>query len=236
MSISVQDIYTLGAFPRAARVPRRFRAAPGLREPAYCMTRCFEPGSRLFREGAAASEVFVILRGIVKLVRHLPNGRARIIGLHGPGAALGQPPCAQALSVHPHSAVSMAPVTVQWWGSTGLYHLRREQPESYIDLLERFHVQASQAGLWITEFSTGRTNSRVARLILFMEQIEAGLEAGEVELLTCQDMGEILGITPESVSRVVAGMKREGILAAVAGAGGERLRCDIRALQAIARD
>jgi len=202
----------------------------------HCITRRFEAHSRLFREGAAASEVFVILRGLVKLVRHLPNGRVRIVGLHGPGAALGQPVCSRVLPLHSHSAVTMAPVVAQWWRSAGLHHLRREQPECYIDLLERFHAQASQADLWITEFSTGRIRSRVARLILFLEQIEAELGEGEVELLTCQAMGEILGITPESVSRVVASMKRKGILSAMPGVEEQCLRCDMRALQAIAGD
>ena len=32
------------------------------------------------------------------------------------------------------------------------------------------------------------------------------------ELLTTEEMSEILGVTPESVSRVVAEFKREGIL------------------------
>jgi len=238
MSISTQLIHTLDTFPGKRRELRELTLAGMPRPPEIPRgtLRRYGAGSTLFREGAASSEVFVLVSGIVKLVRHLPNGRARIVGLHGPGAVLGMLADRPGWPINPHSAMTLGPAEAECWSRRGLHRLRREQPESYIELLERVHDQAGQADLWITEFSTGRIKSRVARLILFLERIEAGVGEGEVELLTCQEMGEILGITPESVSRVVASMKREGLLKALTDGASDRLRCDLAALQRIAGD
>jgi CRP/FNR family transcriptional regulator len=203
---------------------------------ALSSERHFDPDTILFREGAEASSVYAIRGGIVKLVRHLPNGRARIVGMHGPGGVIGLPAGARESPVNPHSAIALGPVDTRCWSSVHMRRLRSEEPERYIELLETLYGQVRQADLWITEFSTGRIRSRVARLILFLERTEDGPSAGEVELLTCQDMGEMLGVTPESVSRIVADMKRRELLVPVATEPVERYLCDMEALQAIARD
>jgi len=46
----------------------------------------------------------------------------------------------------------------------------------------------------------------------------------------------MLGVTPESVSRIVADMKRRELLVPVATEPVERFLCDMESLQAIARD
>lgn len=203
---------------------------------AYSAERHFKPDTMLFREGGEASSVYAIRQGIVKLVRHLPNGRARIVGLHGPGAVLGLPAGQGGGPANPHSAITLGHVDARYWPAAHMRRLRTERPQRYIELLETLYGQVRQADLWITEFSTGRIRSRVARLILFLAQIQEGPAAGEVELLTCQDMGEILGVTPESVSRIVAEMKRTDLLVPVAAEAGDRFLCDLEELRGIARD
>ncbi|WP_405243974.1 Crp/Fnr family transcriptional regulator [Lentisalinibacter salinarum] len=198
--------------------------------------RHFGPETMLLREGSRASSVYVIRDGLVKLVRHLPNGRARIVGLRGPGSVLGMPVAEEDGAVSPHSAVTLGHVNVRCWPASHLRRLRAERPHRYIDLLESLHGHIRQADVWITEFSTGRIRSRVARLILYLERMEDGLPEGEVELLTCQDMGEALGVTPESVSRIVAELKRDGVLQPVSADRGEHLGCDRQKLRRLARD
>src|SRR6056297_1264838 len=209
---------------------------PGHGSTALSAERHFDPDTILFREGAEASSVYAIRGGIVKLVRHLPNGRARIVGLHGPGGVIGLPAGGSDAPVNPHSAIALGPVDTRCWSSVHMRRLRSEEPERYIELLETLYGQVRQADLWITEFSTGRIRSRVARLILFLERTEDCPSPGEVELLTCQDMAEMLGVTPESVSRIMADMKRRQLLVPVATEPVERFLCDLEALQAVARD
>lgn len=196
--------------------------------------RHYPPGTTLFRQGTDRERVYALRSGRVKLVRHLPNGRARIVGLFAPGAVLGALPNAAHAPVNPHSALTIGPVDAECWPIRQLMRLRHEQPARYIELLEGLHDQQHRADLWIAEFSTGPIKSRVARLLLFLEDMEQDLRPGVVELLTCRDMGDILGVTPESVSRVIAGMKRKELLIAADKSRNDRFYCDHRRLRQLA--
>jgi CRP-like cAMP-binding protein len=64
--------------------------------------------------------------------------------------------------------------------------------------------------------------------------LENDLEPGVVGLLTCQDMGDILGVTPESVSRVIAELKRRGLLTPADLLRQDLFRCNRERLQRLA--
>jgi CRP/FNR family transcriptional regulator len=90
--------------------------------------------------------------------------------------------------------------------------IKSDNPNLYCRLLECWFDYLQEADLWIAEFSTGSVKARVARLVNFLSEIEDTVSSGEVKLLTCEEMAEILGATPESVSRVLAEFKRSNIL------------------------
>ena len=52
-----------------------------------------------------------------------------------------------------------------------------------------------------------------------------------VELLTTEEMSDILGVTPESVSRVIADFKREGILENIENNPEPLFSCDLARLR-----
>jgi len=53
---------------------------------------------------------------------------------------------------------------------------------------------------------------RVARLLKYLAELEYDKPLDRVELLTVCEMAEILGVTQESVSRILATFKRRAIL------------------------
>lgn len=197
--------------------------------------RRLEAGQTLYFQGEQSHGLYLVRTGMVKLVRYLPNGRARIVGLHGAGAVIGLPPDAGGqLATHPHSAIAANTVQCDLLPSSVLKRIRREDGQRYLALLETVYGQREQADFWLCELSTGPIRSRVARLIRFLETLDPSLPAGELELLTCQEMGEMLGVTPESVSRTVAEMKRERLLSPADGGSATRFRCDDAQLERLA--
>jgi CRP/FNR family transcriptional regulator len=82
----------------------------------------------------------------------------------------------------------------------------------YLELTEQWHHYLREADVWITQFSTGSIRSRVARLITFLYYLEKEINPGYVRLLSGEEMASILGVTPESVSRVIAEFKRQHIV------------------------
>lgn len=183
---------------------------PGIRQLFSVKPAHYSAKEIVYSEGAEADTVIVIRSGMVKLISYLANGRARIVRVHakgswlGLGGVLGQP--------YEHTAVAVEGADAYRIPVSELLRIKSENPYLYCRLIECWFDYLKEADLWIAEFSTGSIKARVARLVKFLSKIEDQAASGEVKLLTCEDMAEILGATPESVSRVLAEFKRSNIL------------------------
>ncbi len=206
---------------------------PGLHELLGLARRtCHGPSEVLYHEGSASNTVYFVTSGFLKLIIHLPNGRARIVRLHRPGAVL----CLSGLfdGTNKHTARTVIPVTTLCLPVNAVQRLRTEDPLTYASLLERWHAYLNDADTWIAQFSTGPIRARVARLLSFLSEFESDAENGELHLLTCDEMGSILGVTSESVSRVLAEFKRRDILSRHDGAANNHYEADMGQLRHIA--
>lgn len=193
------------------------------------------PGEILYREGSFADRVYALQGGIVKRVAHLPNGRVRILGLHGPGAILGLVTPAAGTGSYPHTAMAVTAVRAEWSPAPQVRRIRGDCSPEYLRLLERYSEELRSAERWITEFSADTTTCRIARVIRYLAELQRLPEPDSVELLTCQEMAEVIGVSTESASRVLARLKRRGVLVPAPGdRGGRRYRFDRAALDDIA--
>lgn len=193
---------------------------------------CHSPNEVLYHEGSVSNTVYFVTSGLLKLIIHLHNGRARIVRLHRPGAVL----CLSGLfdGNNKHTAMAVIPVTTLCLPVGAVQRLRTEDPLTYASLLERWHNYLNDADTWIAQFSTGPIRARVARLLSFLSEFESDAENGELHLLTCDEMGSILGVTSESVSRVLAEFKRRDILSHHDGAANNHYEADMGRLRHIA--
>jgi CRP/FNR family transcriptional regulator len=173
----------------------------------------YRPGEAIYVNGEESRTLFIISRGLVKLMSYMPNGRSRIVRLHRRGSMIGLDGLMD--EDHEHTAIAVDEVNTYQIPHAQLQRWKQEEPQLYAQLLEKWYQYLNYADTWITDFSTGSVKGRVARLISFLANFEADTGPLVVELLTTEEMSEILGVTPESVSRVVAEFKREGVLRAI---------------------
>ncbi len=219
----------LSALGVEAAITDVLRQAPG----AVRLLR-FSHGEALCHEGAEIGALYVVRRGRIKLLSYLPDGRARIVRLHRRGSVIGLNGLLG--ETHDHTAVAVDAVEVYQIPLILLRPVKEQNPAAYSHLLEHWYDDLNTADIWITQFSTGPIRGRVARLLLFLLDLEDNGGARELTLLSCEETAEVLGVTPESVSRVLAGFKRAGLLTACTAAGGEeRFQCDVSALSAEAQ-
>lgn len=194
----------------------------------------YGPHEVLYHEGSACDTVYFTTSGFLKLIIHQPNGRARIVRLHRPGSIL----CLNGLFSRriEHTAVAITAVSARRLPVSAVQRLRNDDPAAYVGLLERCCGYLHDADTWIAQFSSGPIRGRVARLLSFLSTYEAGEANGHVQLLTCEEMGSILGVRTESVSRVLAEFKRRQILADNGGAANRIYAPDLDRLRHIAEE
>lgn len=174
----------------------------------------YQPQEVIFREGDPIDSIHFVKTGIVKFLTYLPNGRSRIVRLHAGGALLDV--AINKRSIHEHTATATNPVTVYRWRTQQFNVLKEQTPAIYARLLEQCHRNLQRADTWITHFSTGVVRARIARLLLFLAEIER-YDDDQIKLLSSEEMASILGVTAESISRVIADLKRQKILQRQAG-------------------
>jgi len=191
--------------------------------------KCVQAKEVIYRESEAVDRICIIRSGLVKLLSYLPNGRARIVRLHARGQWLG----IEGLVGEPyeHTAIAIDDVVLQYVPIHSLQHRLMDEPERLLQLLKQWHIDLAQADRWISEFSTGGIKPRVARLLEYLAELEYNSPTDTVELLTVCEMSEILGVTPESVSRIVATFKRRDILQKQSDSLREVYRLDTTRLQ-----
>lgn len=184
-------------------------------------------GESLYHMGDAGRAIFTVREGLVKLVQYLPDGGERIVRLvratdvTGLEALVGQSYQHDAI-VEQDSVVCRIPVDV-------IRRLELESPQLYRELMRRWQQALSEADAWLTELGTGTARQRVARLLLRLTNDSGD---GLCSLFSRKDMGAMLGITTESASRMVAELKRAGVLSEQAGS----FHCDRTALERIASE
>lgn len=194
----------------------------------------FEPGETIYQHDDENKSLYVLRQGLIKLLTYLSNGQSRIVRLHKPGSMIGLDGLMD--SRHGHTAVAIDKVEVFLVPHVELLRLKEEEPQLYASLLENWHAYLVYADTWITEFSTGKIRGRVARLVHFLARFDEDTGPQNVELLTTEEMSDILGVTPESVSRVVADFKREGILKSIENTSESLFSCDLHRLKAERRE
>ena len=187
----------------------------------------FEAGSVIYNEGDTGHWVFTVRSGLIKLVQHLPEGTQRIVRLLRQGAAAGLESVLG--GPYEHSAEVLTAALVCRIPVSTVKELDVETPRLHQQLMERWHQSVHEADAWLTQLSTGNAKARIARLLLSLP-IDPG---GERELFSIEDLGAMLGITPETASRVMAEFKRAG---AVVHTSNHHFRCNVDALNGILND
>lgn len=170
----------------------------------------FPATSTLFTEGRNESAIYSIRRGIVKLLSLTSDGNQRIVRLLGPGMAIGLE-LLKPGSHYQHTAVAVTELDTCRIPVATIDQLEAQFPVICTQIRERLQDQLNRADDWIVELGTGTARKRIAHLMLMMMEF-ANEPGGEIPQLSGADIAAIIGASPETVSRIIADMKRNSIL------------------------
>lgn len=167
----------------------------------------YTAGQPLVRAGDTATSLYTLRTGMIKLVRNTVDGRQRIVRVLRHGDVIGL----EALMgpVYDSDAIALTGVKVCRLPLQVIQRLNRETPRLHQRLLERWHRSLKEADDWLADLNFGTARQRLAGLILKMR----GEQEPEVShLFSREDMGAMLDLKLETVSRTLNSFVREGMI------------------------
>ncbi|MBL8258316.1 MAG: Crp/Fnr family transcriptional regulator [Candidatus Competibacteraceae bacterium] len=161
----------------------------------------------LYRLGERGEMLFTLRSGIIKLLQYLPDGNQRIVRLLKRGDILGM----EILVGQPyqHDAIALSDCGLCAIPAPVIEQLGERQPRLYRDLMARWQQKLAEADTWLTEFTTGTARERIARLLLRLTCPDSDQA---LPLFGREDLGAMIGLTTETVSRTIAELRRQGVL------------------------
>jgi CRP-like cAMP-binding protein len=164
-------------------------------------------GHALVHMGETATSLYTLRAGVVKLVRNTADGRQRIVRVLRAGDVIGL----EALmgATYDSDAIGLTSIKVCRLPLQVIQRLNRETPRLHQRLLERWHRSLKEADDWLADLNFGTARQRVAGLIFKMRSDQ---DASVSTLFSREDMGAMLDLKLETVSRTLNSFVREGLL------------------------
>lgn len=194
----------------------------------------YDHGAALFSMGKPTDGVYCIRHGAVKIIKLDPSGGQRIIRVLKKGDVAGIESAFGEL--YEHTAVAIGEVRACRVPIEYFRNFVATHGNLQMRLLKTSQETLRETESWLSELTVGNlpARTRMARLLLRLRVTDDG---DRIHRFGIEDMAAILGITQETVSRVISEFVREGILVKGGKSFATRyFRGDLPALEKIARE
>jgi len=178
------------------------------------VTTSYPTGAVLFAEGQAPRGVFVVRRGRVKLSICGSDGRTLILRIVEAGCPLG---VAAAVSGRPYEATAetQEPSEISFWRQSDLLRLMRLHGEVALWVTQHISQDYAATCREIRDLILSDSASeKLARLLVgWLDQNSAARNPSQMKLaLTHEEIGQMIGTSRETVSRLFAGFKKQHLI------------------------
>lgn len=189
-----RDVFSHGIF--SALPEEDWKSSPGINPPVL-----FDKKTSLFRDGDPATHVYLIGGGLVKTFKNPASGRVQIVNILGPGDLVG----VEALTRPDYceSAATLSRTLLFKCKKQPFLEFVSKKPALSVALITLLNRENAALQTLLCDLGTKKALPRVAScLLLFMEkQVKPG-ESRPFNLpISRQEMGSLLGLSPETVSR-----------------------------------
>lgn len=170
------------------------------------------PGQALFHEGDPATRVFTLTTGTLKLYKLLADGRRQVTGFLYPGDFLG-------ISVddeHAFTAEAVENAQLCWFPSSRFDDFVEDEAVMERELYRMAAHELAAAQQQFVLLGRKTAMERIASFLLSLEQKTRRPREGAAGLvrlpMSRSDIADYLGLTKETVSRVISALKRDHII------------------------
>ena len=189
------ELYTLGQLGRRQRVKK---------------------GQTVVWEGDDSVVVANVIKGVLKVSMSISDGREQIVGVVFASDFIGRPFGQQ----NPHSVTALTDAELCIFSRSTFDSFARQHPALEHKLLRRTLNELDRAHEWMLLLGKKTATERIATLLLEMSarlgETGCSAENGALDAfelpLDRQQMGDVLGLTIETVSRQLSLLKADGVI------------------------
>ncbi len=168
----------------------------------------YEKGEEVFGEGERALGFFIILEGHIKIYKLSSKGKEQIIHLLGRGEVFAEIVLSGA-ETYPAYAQALSPSKLAFFERTSFLKLIQKRPELALNLLGLFSLKLKKLLNTIENLTLREAGER---LLLYLWELSEEGRKKEIKLsFNKGHLALLLGITPETLSRLFQKYKEEGL-------------------------
>ena len=170
----------------------------------------------LFMQDQTSSNLYSLTDGLVKICRHTPDGREQIVGLSVPGNLLVG---LQSLNDerYAYTAIAASNVTACKINHRNLLARVQDRGDVAIRLIQAVNAQLAHSRALMEVMGHKCAAAKIASFILLMTPKSARGNCRFPMPFSRVEMASLLGLSEETVCRLMANMKRDGAIYAPRG-------------------
>jgi CRP/FNR family transcriptional regulator len=176
----------------------------------------FDSGAVLFMQGQASTCLYAITDGVVKICTHSPDGREQIVGLSNPERLLVG---LQSINDdrYAYSAIAATKVTGCKVNHRTLLARVRDKRDLAIRLIQAVNAQLAHSRALMEVLGHKCAAAKIASFILLMTPKSERGNCNFALPFSRMELASLLGLSEETVCRLMASMKRQGAIYAPRG-------------------
>ncbi|KPK84833.1 MAG: transcriptional regulator [Deltaproteobacteria bacterium SM23_61] len=175
--------------------------------------RVFQKGETIFGEEDEGTGFYVVLSGRVKVFKLSPEGKEQILHIFGPGEPIGEVAVFTGRRF-PASAEALEETRAFFFARKEFMDLIRRDPSLALNMLAVLSQRLRRFSALIENLSLKEVPGRLAAYLLYLGEGKEGKSEVTLEIPKNQ-LASLLGTIPETLSRILAKLTREGIIKSI---------------------
>ena len=172
----------------------------------------FRRGQQIFYDGEQAHGFYVVVSGRIKVYKLASDGKEQILHMLGPGEPFGEVPVFTNRH-YPANAEAVESSTTLYFPKQDFIAAISQHPALGLNMMAVLSARLHAFTTLIENLSLREVPARLASYLLYLSALEDDVDQVELDITKVQLAG-VLGTIPETLSRILGRMTREGLIAA----------------------
>jgi len=174
------------------------------------LNRSYRKGQTIFSEGDEGVGFYAIISGRVKIFKLSPEGKEQILHMMGNGEIFGEVPVFTGQE-YPANAEAHINSSLLFFPKNSFIELVKKDPSLSLKMLALLSWRLRRFAALIEDLSLKEVPGRLAAYLLYLSKRSSNKDEFELDISKGQ-LASILGTIPETLSRILGKMGRQGLI------------------------